>query len=275
MMVYLAIIPHAAINRVINDIEYPQILNSFAHGKAIGTLKYRPKELTLDSGAFTAWNIGKKVDVANYLEWAQKVGASYDHIRCINLDVIPGEKGRTSTEAERKIGMKESIANADFLRAGGLDVMEVFHQDEPLEYLDILVSRLPSKDSVLCISPRNDVSTKSKLLWHQLVLKHLVDTVGKDNLPKMHGLAVTSKQIMMAFPYFSVDSSSYAQPVRYGQVVGPSGERLKNATYLGGDSGRNDNFGGQALLTRRMIDEYIKLEMQATSLWASRGIVWN
>lgn len=274
MLVYLAIIPHAAINRVINDIEYPQILNSFAHGKAMGTLKYKPKEVTLDSGAFSAWNIGKKIEVQDYLTWATKIGLDYDHVRCVNLDVIPGEKGRTSTAAEREVGIKESLANADILRAGGLDVMEVFHQDEPLEFLDLLVSRLPSKESVLCISPRNDVSTKSKLLWHQMVLKHLVDTVGKDNLPRMHGLAVTSKTLMLAFPYFSVDSSSYAQPVRYGSVIDSSGKRMKNAEYLGHNP-RNDSNGGQALLIRRMIDEYVRLEEQATSLWAQRGIVWN
>lgn len=274
MYVYLAIIPHHVINPVINDMKFPQILNSFAHSKAYGQLTYRPNELTLDSGAFTAWNVGKTVDVAEYRTWAETIAKDFSNVRCINLDVIPGEKGRTSTAAERKIGMQKSVENADFLRENGLDVMEVFHQDEPLEYLDLLVKRLPSKESVLCISPRNDVSLKAKLQWHQLVLKHLVDTLGKDNLPRMHGLAVTARTLMLAFPYFSVDSSSYSSPVRWGTVADEDGKMMRNAEWLGFNPPNNDH-RGYSLLIRQHIESYIRLEIEATTVWKQRGIVWN
>jgi hypothetical protein len=274
VQVYLAIVPQTLINAVISDMQYPYILNSFAYKSAIDTLSYRPTELTLDSGAFTAWNAGKEVDIDLYKDWALELSKQWDNVRCVNLDVIPGEAGRTSTKAERIEGMQVSLENADYLRKAGINVMEVFHQDEPFDFLDLLLDRLPSKESVLCISPRNDVSTKAKLAWHQAVLKHLVDRLGKDNLPKMHGLAVTAKTLMMAFPYFSVDSSSYAAPVRFGRVADFEGKMIKIDEFLGHNF-RNDDFGGVSIVIRRMIDEYIRLERQATSLWASRGIVWE
>lgn len=274
MKVYLAIIPHEKINSVINNMEYPNLLNSFAYFKAIDELEYKPAELTLDSGAFTAWNAGKQVDIDEYKTWALQVSTTRSDVRCVNLDVIPGEVGRSSTKSERIAGMQKSIENADYLRSAGLNIMEVFHQDEPFEFLDLLLDRLPSKDSVLCISPRNDVSTKSKLEWHNQVLAHLLRRCGKENLPRMHGLAVTSKTLMNAFPYFSVDSSSYASPLRFGMVSDYEGKMIRYEDFVGYNFGNNDEFGGVSIVIRRMIEEYTRLETMATSLWKARGIEW-
>lgn len=275
MKVYLAVISHSVINGVVNDLKYPNILNSFAYNKGLDELNYESEELTLDSGAFTAWNAGKAVDLDAYKDWAIAVTAKRPNVRCVNLDVIPGEAGRNSTKAERIAGMKQSIENADYLRSFGLNVMEVFHQDEPFDYLDLLLERLPSKDSVLCLSPRNDVSLKAKLEWHNNLLAYLLKKVGKDNLPKTHGLAVTAKTLMTAFPYFSVDSSSYAAPLRFGMVADHDGKMIRYEDFVGHNFGNNNEFGGPSIVIRRMIDEYSKLEQMATSIWAARGIVWK
>jgi hypothetical protein len=274
MLIYLAIIPHDVVGPILNDMKFPQILTSFAHSKALNMLDYQPTEMTLDSGAFTAWNIGQKVDVQAYADWALERSISAPNVRCVNLDVIPGEKGRTSTRAERLQGMQDSVANADFLRAQGLNVMEVFHQDEPWEYLDLLLERLPSKESVLCISPRNDVHNQVKLEWHRQVLAYLVNKVGKDNLPRTHGLAVTSKSILLEFPYFSADSSSFAAPLRYGRVMDTDGKMIRNEE-LTGFNFRNDEYGGHSIYVRRMIEQYLRMEDMITSVWAKRGVVWN
>lgn len=275
MKIYLAIVQHSIISGVINDLKYPNILNSFAYYKALDDLKYKPVELTLDSGAFTAWNAGKSVDVEAYKNWALDVSAKTANVRCVNLDVIPGEVGRSSTKAERIAGMQQSLENADYLRDAGLTVMEVFHQDEPFEFLDLLLDRLPSKDAVLCISPRNDVSLKAKLNWHRQVLKHLIDRMGKDNLPRMHGLAVTAKTLVLEFPYFSVDSSSYASPLRFGMVADYDGKMIRYEDFIGHNFGGDDTYGASSIVIRRMIEEYVRIEQNATSIWKARGIVWE
>jgi hypothetical protein len=272
MMVYLAVAGGGTALPVINDLEYPQILNSFAYKKGIEGLTYQPKELTLDSGAFTAWNSGKSVDIDLFKTWALSV--KHPNLRIVNLDVIPGEVGRTSTKDERIAGMKKSLDNADYLRAAGLNVMEVFHQDEPWDFLDLLVKRLPDKESVLCISPRNDVSTKSKIEWHRQVLKRLVDTVRIKGLPRMHGLAVTGKSLVIEFPYYSVDSSSFMTPAQYGRVLDHEGKWVKSEELLGHQF-RDDKNGGMSILIRRMIEEYTRIETLATSVWKGRGIVWE
>lgn len=272
MMIYLAISGGVAMP-VINDIEYPWVLNSFAYKNGVEKLSYTPKELTLDSGAFTAWNSGKSVDVDAFRTWA--LGVKHDNLRVINLDVIPGEAGRSSTEKERDIGMAQSLENADFLRAGGLNVMEVFHQDEPIEFLDLLLSRLP-EGGVICLSPRNDVSTKAKLDWEKSLLGHMMKRYSVKNFPKCHGLAVTSKRLCLAFPYFSVDSSTYMNPARYGWVTNHEGKTVDSKEFMGLDV-RNSKKQAPAMnmLLGRMIDVNLQNSAMLSTVWRKRGIDWE
>jgi len=257
----------------LNQLQYPYVLNSFAYSKALDKLTYRPKDLTLDSGAFTAWNSGKSVDIVEYAEWCLQWQAKNPSLRAVNLDVIPGEAGRTSTPQERKLGMEQSLKNADYLRGRGISIEEVFHQDEPFEFLDLLVKRLPKGD-VLCISPRNDVSKQKRLAWLNKVLAHLVKTVGKNNLPKMHGLAVTSKDLMLAFPFYSVDSSTYANPARFGVTFDHEGRGITTKDFLGINV-RSGQDGAMRMMMSQSVDYYKKMQGLVTTTWKRRGIVWE
>ena len=256
-----------------NQIQYPYVLNSFAYSSALDKLTYKPTDLTLDSGAFTAWNSGKSVDIAEYADWCLTWRAKNPAVRAVNLDVIPGEAGRTSTAQERKDGMAQSLKNADYLRGKGITIEEVFHQDEPFEFLDLLVSRLP-EGQVLCISPRNDVSKQARLNWLKKTLAHLVKTVGKDNLPKMHGLAVTSKDLMLSFPFYSVDSSTYANPARFGVTFDHDGRGITTKEFLGVNVRSGDD-GAMRMMMSQSIDYYRKMQGLVTTTWKRRGIVWE
>lgn len=275
MKIYLALPSSGLLISSLNQVKYPNILCSFAYKNAVNHIDYEMKQLTLDSGAFTAWNSGGSVDIDEYaqycLDWMKKV----PHLRAVNLDVIPGEAGRTSTQYERELGMKESLKNADYLRSKGLSVEEVFHQDEPFEFLDLLVQRLP-KGQVLCISPRNDVSKKQRLAWLQKVLAHLVKTVGKDNLPKMHGLAVTSKDLMLAFPFYSVDSSTYINAARFGVTHDYDGSGIKTSDVLGFNvKNTTDQAGAMRQMILMSVDYYQRMEAMVTTTWKRRGISWE
>ena len=273
MKIYLALATAPTSISTLNQLQYPFVLNSFAYKQGIDRLTYMPTDLTLDSGAFTAWNSGKSVDVVEYADWCNEWQARKPNLRAVNLDVIPGEAGRSSTTAERKHGMEASLKNADYLRSRGVTIEEVFHQDEPFEFLDLLVSRLPEGD-VLCISPRNDVSKQKRLAWLKQVLSHLVKTVGKDNLPKMHGLAVTSKDLMLAFPFYSVDSSTYANPARFGVTFDHEGKGITTKEFLGVNV-RSGQDGAMRMMMSQSVDYYKKMQGLVTTTWKRRGIVWE
>ena len=273
MKIFLALASAPTSIGTLNQIEYPFVLNSFAYKQAMDKLTYVPADLTLDSGAFTAWNSGKSVDVVEYADWCISWQTKRPNLRAVNLDVIPGEAGRTSTAIERKQGMEASIKNANYLRSRGINIEEVFHQDEPFEFLDLLVNRLPKGD-VLCISPRNDVHKAKKLVWLNQVLAHLVKTVGKDNLPKMHGLAVTSKDLMLAFPFYSVDSSTYSNPARFGATFDHDGKGISTKDFLGVNV-RSGQDGAMRMMMVQSVDYYKKMQGLATTTWKRRGIVWE
>jgi hypothetical protein len=258
---------------LMNDLKAPNILVSFAYSKILADITYHPEYLILDSGAFTAWNTGKQVDIDAYATWALANQHKAKKVVAVNLDVIPGEAGRTSTKKERIEGMKQSLINADYLRSKGLEVMEVYHQDEPQVFLDTLLDRLPV-GSILGISPRNDVSLKSRIEWQNLVLRHLYQRYGFENLPKTHGLAVTALDSMKAFPYYSVDSSTWTTSMRFGQYITEWG-KAKKLDEIIPKSGELNSKEAVLVGLRKSVESYAHVGTGITSLWEQRGVKWK
>jgi len=250
------------------------VLVSFEYKEALEPVTWNPEYLIFDSGAFSAWSKGTKVDISAYADWSNKQKEKYRRVVCVNLDVIPGERGKTSSEKERKAGMEMSLKNADYLRAQGLEVMEVFHQDESREFLDLLVSRLPPK-GILGISPRNDVAINSKLAWQKVLMGHFVENHNKV-FPRTHGLAVTSYRMLANFPYYSADSSTWSSPFRYGGYTNELGKTARVGKNYGVEVIRHrDSREAVTFVARKGIENQIRMGDAITSLWAARGIVWE
>lgn len=266
---------------IVKDMTYPNILVSFAYKQILADWPYEPDYFVLDSGAFTAWNVGKQVDFNEYRSFAVAVTKKWKSTRTINLDVIPGEKGRTSTKNERLAGMEKSLDNADSLRKAGLKVMEVFHQDEPIEFLYKLLDRR-QEGEVLGLSPRNDVSLTMKAEWHRNVLSAIAAKYPAKQMPPCHGLAVTTDRLLRQFPYYSADSSTWVNSFRFGAALmtgkgnGVTTRHVKLVDHFGLPEGSRlggkDNQSALAFGVRRHIESYIRLSGELESLWERRGI---
>lgn len=257
-----------------NQIAPKNILVSYEYKNALTPVKWTPEYLIFDSGAFSAWSAGKKVDVVGYADWAVEASKNFPRVVCVNMDVIPGQFGRTSTAAERKAGMALSLKNADYLRSRGLDVMEVFHQDEPREFLDLLISRQTEK-GVLGISPRNDVQVGRKIEWQKTLTSYLFQARGK-NFPRTHGLAVTSFDMLANFPYYSADSSTWSSPFRFGGYTNEMGKTSKVAKRYGVEKiAYSQSRESVRHLARQGIENQQRMGDAITTLWAKRGIVWE
>jgi hypothetical protein len=226
-------------------------------------------EIILDSGAFTAWSCGKDVDVEAYAEWAKSFTSRHSgklsKIRYINLDVIPGSKGISATPEQLELAAKGSMQNADRLRRAGIDAIEVFHQDEPVELYYKIVERAEGR--LIAISPRNDVSTKERCKWLNWLCSVTVKRYGL-NIPPAHGLAVTAESLVLAFPFYSVDSSTWTQCLRFG-VSKASG--LPTLPKWKTEEHRN----ATAYALIQEVKKYQKIEKDATKLWTKRGIIFN
>ena len=178
-------------------------------------------ELLFDSGAFTAWSKGREVDLdalcAVYDKALEQFATRCKAVWLINLDKIPGEKGRGANAAELLQAME--ISNVNFARMRlryGEHVIPVFHQDEPFSQLRTLAQ----ESSYVCISPRNDLPEKQRVKW-SIIAHDIVD--GKCHT---HGLAATGMVMMRHVPWTSVDSAAWVFMGANGGVMLPDGSVL-------------------------------------------------
>src|SRR5262245_4167421 len=75
----------------------------------------------LDSGAFGAWNSGIEVTLGKYIAFVQQFGKYFAHIACLDVLFDP----------------EQSMDNyKDMVRMGIKNVLPVWHQSEPFEYLE-------------------------------------------------------------------------------------------------------------------------------------------
>jgi hypothetical protein len=124
----------------------------------------------------------------------------------VNLDVIPGRKNAPASSYERDISSEQSFKNWEYLRTQGVRTMGVFHQHERFYWLD----ELKKHSGYIGFSPANDVSVDQRDRWLDQVFHRLGRSV------KTHGFAVTATQLLLKYPFFSVDSTTWMGAVRYG-----------------------------------------------------------
>lgn len=190
--------------------------------------------LLLDSGAFSVWTKGVKIDLEEYISFCEKYpDCSY----YVNLDVIPGKPGdkssltKDSVEAACRRGWENYKVMID--RLGMNKVIPVFHQGDPIRWLD---KYLDFGVTYIGISPANDRQTSgsshkatfagrgslstTKLQWINSLRKHLFDGAGRP-VVKTHGFAVTSYDLMKSMEWWSVDSASWKLAGAWGTIYVP------------------------------------------------------
>jgi hypothetical protein len=165
--------------------------------------------LFLDSGAFSAWTMGVPINIQSYIAFIKK---HKDLIKVYaNLDVIglggkqPNEKTAEKTW-ENQLTMEES----------NLHPLPCFHFGEPMEYLDRYVKYY----DYIALGVAGNKGSKLIPWMNDCFSNHICD---KDGMPKVkvHGFAVTSLKLMLRYPWYSVDSTSWVIISRMGAIMMP------------------------------------------------------
>lgn len=192
-------------------------LISYAYKKDIevfmGVAKRMSKrpDLMLDSGAFTAWSKGEQVNIDQFISFARDLQQRDVNLTIINLDKIPGAKGRDPTTKELKEAVIMSAKNHGSLvkSLGNKNVLPVYHQGEPVNVLQDIVA---TGATYICLSPRNDVQENARVNWCNTIFKHVPEHI------KSHGLATTGRDMMKSNAWHSVDSATYIMVAAYGGI---------------------------------------------------------
>jgi hypothetical protein len=223
--------------------------------------------LLLDSGVFSAWNLGKTLDMKAYIDYVKRNKKwlfSY-----VNVDVIPGEYGRKRTRSEVEKSAKLSYDNLQTMKSHGLRPIPVFHQGEQLYWLERL---LADGETYIGISTAKDLRGKEHLHWLDTVFSMLTDTNGYP-IVKVHGFGITNPRFLLRYPFYSVDSTTWALSPAYGHIFVPvyvKGEpdylRLPNKMIMSGvphanKSSQNTRYEGLSPIGQECVTRFLAEEV--------------
>jgi hypothetical protein len=117
-----------------------------------------------------------------------------------------------------------TLKNQRIMEQAGLTPLPCFHFGEPMEYLDYYIE----KYDYLALGVAGN-SGKKLIPWlNECFLHHICNKNGMPKI-KIHGFAVTSMNIMLRYPWFSVDSTSWVVTGRMGSIFIP---RYKDGKWI-------------------------------------------
>lgn len=243
---------------------------------------FKPERIILDSGAFSVWTKGGAVNLENYARFCVQFRDMLPkeiELNVVNLDVLPGKWGFVPTQEQIAESAEKGWQNMLYLESKGLKVIHVFHQHEDFSILE----KLRQHSDYIGISPANDVSMREKLDWLNRVFLSIKGET------KTHGFAVTSDKQLLGYPFYSVDSSSWVIPARFGRVaIFTDRGQIKTFSYKSKDDIEKfwpyiSNIGIDRIASYPRWEDrvgisiraYKKLEELATKVWSSRGVIWK
>lgn len=230
----------------------------------------RRARIMLDSGAFTAWNIGRPVQLADLIAYDKGLIQKYPHHEFvfIALDVIPGERGRMACESEIAAAVRQSYDNFLVMQQElrGATVLPVYHSGESKQLRDAYLSLT----DYICLSPNQNLSEKQRFAWAREAI-----TPGF----KFHGLATTGNRMLSYVDWYSVDSSGWLMVAAMGSILFPVGDKLQPLSIS--DTAPTRKIAGQHLFNMAegpKIAEQIRAKgydvMDLATNYAAR-ICWN
>lgn len=164
-------------------------------------------DIFLDSGAYTAHTKGITIDIQKYIAFIKK---HKDYITVYaNLDVI-GDAAAT-------------WRNQRIMEDAGLSPLPCFHRGEPFRYLKHYATHY----DYICLGGM--VGKKTPIPWLDEcfeIIKAISNEKGK--AVKVHGFAVWRVDLLIRYPWYSVDSATWVMLRNNGSVYVP---RSKNGKY--------------------------------------------
>lgn len=205
---------------------------------------YWPGLYLLDSGGYSARVRGVEIDVKEYAAYLNKHKVKF----AFNLD--PPDNN-------------DSLHNLYYLQENtDTYIIPIFHGPEYLDpewrpVLDYYVDNYPfiSLGGIAGREVSGEVTTK----FLNYVFKRTRDKVA------VHGLGNTRKDLLQKYPFYSVDSTSWMQMMRFGSSKVLS---KKMAQVKAKKTHYTKNIDGD-------IAWWIQLEANITKLWLNRGIDWS
>lgn len=180
---------------------YPRFLISYAfwHKADVRALleRFLPRDMLsifADSGAFSAFSLGLRIEIEDYASWLHQYADLFDVYA--TLDVINDPK--------------QTARNQERLEQMGLRPLPAFHVGSPWPVLDDLAARY----DYIALGGMVPFSIRQQLLASFVSKAFQII----DNRSRVHGFGVGYSLIAGRFPWHSLDSSTWTTSFRFGTM---------------------------------------------------------
>ncbi len=155
----------------------------------------------LDSGAFSAWTHKESIELSTYIDFIHQYK---DKISIYaNLDVI-GD-------------VKNTWRNQKRMEKKGLNPLPVFHVEDPIDYLYKCIDEY----EYFCIGGMvKGYSTFERTQFLDRCF-NIIESRHTSKFPKIHGFGMTSLDLMLRYPWYSVDSTTWLLTAAMGVILIP------------------------------------------------------
>lgn len=210
-------------------------------------------ELFLDSGAFSAHTQGSKIEIDDYARFINEHGKHFS-VKA-NLDDI-GDTG------------PKSWANYKELQRQGCDVFPVFHHQDESHYLTKMLDEGAPFIALggLVGASRNTLRTWLDGIWANYLVK-------RDGTPRtnVHGFGLTDTELMIRYPWYSVDSSSWVMTGIFGGCIFREGKNFFKVQFSDESPDKFNinswHYGSLAAPQRKRVDEWLaRMEVTPSQL---------
>lgn len=171
--------------------------------------------LFIDSGAYTAHTLGRKIDCDEYIDYLNRLDP---WLTCFaQLDCIPGVFGRERTAEESAMAPKKSWDNYQYMVKhvkSPEKLIPVFHQGEDFVWLRTM---LRAGVEYIGLSCRKDIDSK---YWEPFFSEcfKVIKEEGREGV-KTHAFGLTTFRMLEAFPFYSSDSTTWLQSASNGTIL--------------------------------------------------------
>ena len=188
-------------------------LHSFVHS-SVKDIDYDVEvgsDIVLDSGAFSAWSLGKPIKLQDYINFVHEHKSKFTWYANLDVIVDPSKSGKLTWENQCEMELQ------------GLKPLPVFHFQEDWKWLKQLV------DNYDHIALGGMVEVPNAQLYDWLdgaFSEYLTDDKGMP-ICKVHGFGWTAAKVVNRYPWWSADSSSWIKLSALGSIAVPYSKRAK------------------------------------------------
>lgn len=193
--------------------------------KTIKKLNEMGVHVFIDSGAHSAHNAGKHIDIDDYSKYCIENEVKF----FAGLDVIRGPQ--------------ESFDNWIYQKKEyNLESVPTFHYGESLDFLHLYLDKMANCNYLALggMIAQPDLEQWLDSVW-SVILKERPDM-------QVHGFGMTTSNYIYKYPWTSFDSSSFKSGKRFGRVPQFNGEKLYNISWKQYQKRIIDQEGNESIL---------------------------